>query len=342
VRTPPVVVRRPLQLVVLLAGAAVVVCTLPVTLPLAVLAAVLPGVRSRALRVLAYTVVLVAVELLGVLAATGLWVCGRAGDRDLHRELLRALLDEAVRFAELLLGLRLVTDELGWSPLDDGVPGSTNAMVVLSRHAGPGDSLLLVRTLLDRDHRRRPRIVLKELLRLDPLVDLVLGRIGAGFLPDGGDTEHLVGALARGMGTEDALLLFPEGGNFSPGRRLRAIERLRGRGLLDAARRAERLRYVLPPRPAGVAAALAAAPYADVVFVAHAGLDHLTGPAAVWRALPLRTPVRLRWEFVPAAQVPREPGPQVDWLYRTWADMDAWIALHTAAPATVGEVGPRR
>ena len=235
-----------------------------------------------------------------------------------------------MRFARLLLGLRLVTDELGWSPLDDGVPGSTNAMVVLGRHAGPGDSLLLVRTLLDRDHLRRPRIVLKELLRLDPLVDAYLGRLPSAFLPPGGDSQALVADLSRGLGTEDAVLLFPEGGNFSLARRLRAIEHLRGRELDDAARRAEDLRNLLPPRPGGVAAALGAAPHADVVFVAHAGLDHLAAPADLWRALPLRAPVRLKWQFVPAAEVPRERPAQVDWLFRTWADMDAWIEQHRA------------
>jgi hypothetical protein len=46
------------------------------------------------------------------------------------------------------------TSALGETPLDDGVPGSTNALVVLSRHAGPGDSLLLVHTLMNRDQGR--------------------------------------------------------------------------------------------------------------------------------------------------------------------------------------------
>ena len=327
-RLPPKVVRRPLQVVVLLVGASVVVLSLPLTLPLAALAALLPSVRSRALRVLAYAVVLVAVELLGALAALLLWAGGRARDERLHYDVLRALLDECVRFARLLGGLHLVTDELGWSPLDDGVPGSTNAMVVLGRHAGPGDSLLLVQTLLDRDHLRRPRIVLKDLLRWDPFVDVYLGRLPNAFLPPGGDSEPMVADIADGLGTQDALLLFPEGGNSTPARRRRAVEHLRGRGLHDAARRASRLRNLLPPRPGGVAAALAAAPHADVVFVAHAGLDHLSAPADLWRALPLRTPVRLRWEFVPAADVPREPAAQVDWLFRTWAEMDAWIEQH--------------
>lgn len=327
---PPVWVRRPLQVLLLALVSLLLVGTLPLTLVLGVVGLVVPGVGSRLLRVLGYALVLLALELLGAVAALGLWLLGRAGDQPLHYVVLRALLDEAVRFARLLLGLRLVTDELGWSPLDDGVPGSTNAMVVLGRHAGPGDSLLLVQTLLDRDHLRRPRIVLKDLLRMDPLVDCYLGRLPSAFLPPGGDTEHRIADLAADLGTEDALLLFPEGGNFSAARRQRAIEHLRGRGLDTAAARAARLRNVLPPRPGGVAAALSAAPHADVVFVAHAGLDHLSRPADLWRALPLRSDVRLKWDFVAAADVPRERAEQVDWLFRTWAGMDRWIERHRA------------
>ncbi|MCW2665550.1 MAG: phospholipid/glycerol acyltransferase [Frankiales bacterium] len=332
-RLPPYAVRRPLQLLGLLLVAVSMV-------PLALAAVVATAVRPRALlplRAYAFALMFLALELLGLLAAAALWVASGFGLRlraawslRAHYDVLGVLLAEAVRFARLLFGLRLVTDGTGWSPLSDGVPGSTNAMVVLSRHAGPGDSLLLVHTLLDRDHLRRPRIVLKDLLRWDPLIDVYLTRLPSSFLPPGGDTERLVAELATGMGEEDALLIFPEGGNTSPARRSSAIARLRGKGLLRAADQAERLRHLLPPRPGGVGAALAAAPYADVVFVAHAGLDALSGPLALWRGLPMTGEVRLRWDFVPAAEVPRRPAEQVDWLYREWESMDDWVARHSA------------
>jgi hypothetical protein len=37
-----------------------------------------------------------------------------------------------------------------------------------------------------------------------------------------------------------------------------------------------------PPRPGGALAAIAARPDADVIFVAHAGLDHIVTVADVW------------------------------------------------------------
>ncbi|MCU1589371.1 MAG: Acyltransferase [Frankiales bacterium] len=335
-RLPPRPVRRlldPLLLVVLLA----VVVLLPVLVVIAaVLSVRMPG-RWRGLRILTLAVVWVTVEWVGILLAFLLWVASGFGWRLrarrfqlAHYALLRLGLSVIARTATWVMRLRLEDDEGSWSPLDDGVPGSTNAMVVLSRHAGPGDSVLLVHTLMNADHLREPRIVLKADLQADPLVDVYLNRLPARFItPNPAPHEHpedAIAELATGMGAEDALLIFPEGGNFTARRRSRAIATLRRKAMHREADRAERMRNLLPPRPGGVRAALAAAPHADVVFVAHTGLDHLVTVRDVWRELPQDKVLKLRWSFVPAAAVPREEQAQVDWLYSWWADMDTWIA----------------
>jgi 1-acyl-sn-glycerol-3-phosphate acyltransferase len=341
VRVPPVWVRRPASLLVVL-GLAFAVTLLPVLVFAAVAASVvLPG-RWRVLRLLGFLLVYLVLECAGLAIALVLWVAsgfgwklGSPAFQRWHYAVLHRLLAVAVTAAEVLFHLRVIDDEVSWSPLDDGVPGSPNAMVVLSRHAGPGDSLLLVRTLMRRDHDRRPRIVLKDLLQLDPLVDVYLNRLPSAFLTAGrSDLPEQVARLAAGMGEQDALLIFPEGGNFSPQRRLRAIERLRGKGMVEFADRASAMQHVLAPRPGGVSAALAAAPGADVVLVAHTGLEHLSTAADLWDGLPMDSEVRMRWEFFPAAEVPRDPTAQADWLFERWAEIDAWVASHAAADPT--------
>ncbi len=330
---PPRWVRRPVALVVVL-GLAGTATLLPLLAVVAVvLSVVLPG-RWRVLRLLGFALVYLLVETLALAAALGLWLAtgfgrwlGAEWSVRAHYAVLRLVLVAVVGSARLLFGLRVVDDEVGWSPLDDGVPGSENAMLVLSRHAGPGDSLLLVHTLLGRDHDRRPRIVLKDLLQLDPLVDVYLNRLPNAFLRAGADDSTArVARLAEGLGDEDALLIFPEGGNFSEGRRRRAIDRLRMKGMQPQAAAAERMRHLLPPRPGGVAAALASAPHADVVLVAHTGLEHLSTAADLWDGLPMDSTVRMRWWFVPAAEVPHEPDALERWLYARWADLDRWVA----------------
>lgn len=342
-RVPPTWVRRPMSLL-LVVGLAFAVTLLPLLVFVAAAASVvLPG-RWRVLRLLAFAFVYLAVACAGLAAAFALWVAsgfgwklGTPAFQRAHYSVLHGLLAGVLAAATLLFHLEVVDDEVSWSPLDDGAPGSSNAMVVLCRHAGPGDSLLLVRTLLNRDHDRRPRIVLKDVLRFDPLLDVFLSRLPNAFLTPGrSDLAEQVGRLAEGMGTEDALLIFPEGGNFTEGRRLRAIDRLRGKGLHDQAAAADRMRHVLPPRPGGVAAALAAAPHADVVLVAHTGLEHLSTAADLWDGLPMDSVVRMRWWFVPAAEVPREERAQQEWLYARWAEIDEWVGAQAQAPGVTG------
>ena len=332
---PPTWVRRPLSLLVVV-GLAFAATLLPVLVLVAIAASlVVPG-RWRVLRLLAFALVYLLLECVGIAIAFLLWVASGFGWKlrsplfqRAHYAVLHGLLAEVLLTARVLFHLEIDTDGVSWSPLDDGVPGSTNAMVVLSRHAGPGDSLLLVRTLMDRDHLRRPRIVLKDVLQWDPVLDVYLNRLPSAFLSTGGrDMAQRVAELAEDLGEEDAVLIFPEGGNFSEGRRLKAIDRLRGKGMVDQARRAELMRHVLPPRPGGVAAALEAAPHADVVFVAHTGLEHLSTPVDLWDGLPMDTTVRLRWWFVPAAEVPRDRDEQERWLYERWAEIDSWVAAN--------------
>ncbi len=100
-------------------------------------------------------------------------------------------------------------------------------------------------------------------------------------------------------------MIFPEGGNWTPGRWRRGVERLEGLGRPDLAARARDMPNLLPPRAGGVLAALTACPDADVIFVAHAGLDRLVSVADVWRSLPMDQLIRARWWRVPAPEVPR-------------------------------------
>jgi 1-acyl-sn-glycerol-3-phosphate acyltransferase len=214
----------------------------------------------------------------------------------------------------------------------------TRPVIVLSRHAGPGDSVLLVHTLLSL-YQRRPRVVMKATLQLDPILDVVANRVPNVFIrhQDAGQqifTEQIE-RLASGLGPDGALVIFPEGGNWTPGRWRRGIQRLQDRGRSDLAARARQMPNLLPPREGGVLAAVRACPAADVVFVAHAGLDEMVTAADVWRDLPINQTVVARWWRIPAGEVPRDAGheAQVKWLYDWWQLIDAWISDHRPAGA---------
>jgi 1-acyl-sn-glycerol-3-phosphate acyltransferase len=204
-------------------------------------------------------------------------------------------------------------------------------LLVFCRHAGPGDSFLLTHALVNW-YDREPRIVLKDTMQWDPLIDVVLNRLPNRFITPqprpGRRAKEVVDAisiLATGLDDNDAFVIFPEGGNFTQTRRARAIARLRDHGHIAEAEKAERMRHVLAPRPGGVLAALRQAPDADVVWVAHTGTDQMFSVADIWREMPMDTSIEMRWWQVPHSQVPLDRDEQLEWLFAWWARIDAWI-----------------
>jgi 1-acyl-sn-glycerol-3-phosphate acyltransferase len=132
--------------------------------------------------------------------------------------------------------------------------------------------------------------------------------------------------LAAGLGPTGALVIFPEGGNFTPSRWRRGISQLERSQRYEQASRARGMANLLPPRSGGAFAAIDAAPTADVVFVAHTGLDDLITVGDVWRGLPMEQVIRAQWWRVPADEVPRDREAVVRWLYDWWEHIDGWIA----------------
>jgi 1-acyl-sn-glycerol-3-phosphate acyltransferase len=327
VSPPPRWVRRTVLAPAMILLTLVVLTTLPVWLLLAAaVSPFLPG-RLRALRVLWVVMVAMVLECALLVALFGMWLLAGFGAalrtprmQYLHYQLvgwyLRVLYREAAR------ALRLRVEVEGPSP-DDYLD---RPLLVFCRHAGPGDSFLLIHALTNW-YAREPRIVLTEAMQWDPALDVLFNRLPNTFVPGraGAGLMRRIGELATALDHDDAFVIFPEGGNFTQRRRLAGIERLRAKGLEEMAQRSEAMRHVLPPRPGGVAAALAAAPEADVVWVAHAGLDHLFTLADVWRELPLDGTVRMRWWQVPAAEVPQGEDAQVEWLYTWWERIDDWV-----------------
>jgi 1-acyl-sn-glycerol-3-phosphate acyltransferase len=302
--------------------------------------------RWRAVRLGTFLVTYLVLELAALAGALAVWVrCGPVSRRDairyqdLNFRLIERLLARLYRAARWLFGLRV---EVHAGPREQreaqagAVPGP---VIVLARHAGPGDTFLLVYGLLAYAGRR-PLLVLKRMLALDPWIDVLLRRVPHSFVePDrhGQQAVTLISDLAAGLGDRDALVIFPEGGNFTPGRRRRAINRLRSQGRRRRARQATRLGHVLAPRPSGTLSAIDAAPQADLVIVAHTGLDDLDSAAAVWKGIPLQRPLRVTWWRIPAGDVPSGRDARTEWLNSQWARVDDWIDGYAASSRSKNE-----
>jgi 1-acyl-sn-glycerol-3-phosphate acyltransferase len=244
-----------------------------------------------------------------------------------HETLLRKSLAVLLAAARQLLGFRVEVQE---PPDQDRISGLP--LLVLARHGGPGDSFALVEMLMSR-YGRRPAIVLTERLCWDPGLDVILGRLPSCFIRRGCRDAILarLTELAAGMDDNDAILMFPEGGNWTPGRHRRAIARLTGAGRWRAAADAASNPNVLPPHAAGVLACLAGRGDLNVAVVAHTGLEDLVSAASIWRAVPVSEPMLVRWWYEPARALPRGAARRRDWLRIQWAIVDSWIDARKAA-----------
>jgi hypothetical protein len=169
-----------------------------------------------------------------------------------------------------------------------------------------------------------------EKLQWEPLFDTLLNRLPNRFIRHGASAREAqieaIGALASGLGDRDAFVLFPEGHDFKPQLRERAIAHLRKRGHHDSAARAERMANVLPPRHGGVIAAIRNAPGSDIVFVAHTLFEDVGSIGQLWQRIPLKEPVLARFWRIPVAEVPEGTEEQIAWLYGWWSRIDAWIS----------------
>lgn len=326
---PPLVVRR-----LLLAPLVVLVCLLLIAAtPLWLAASLLYDLATRrnlrASRVVLFVVSYLALEVAGIIYLGVLWVASGAGlwvrtaqMQRAHYSFMRWWLDRLNNAAGRLFRLRI--------DIQDPPEPRLGPVLVFSRHAGPGNSLLLVGTLMLK-YDRLPYIVMLAKLQWDPLIDMMGHRLPNRFIRHGPAhserARQAVADLAARTSDRSAFVLFPEGRDFSQQLRTRAIDYLRRKGHSAHADKAERMIRVLPPRHGGVSAAVRAAPDADVVFVAHTVLEDVGSFRELWNRIPFTRPVAARYWRIANSDVPEDQHELIDWLYSWWERIDSWILM---------------
>jgi 1-acyl-sn-glycerol-3-phosphate acyltransferase len=263
--------------------------------------------------------------LVGAYAAVGLSLIPRVllrTDRDWDA-LVREVLGKAYGILRTLLDVRVVLE--AGSATKEQVAATDHPLIVLARHCGPGDSLFIA-WVLSVHYRLRLGVVLKAALRWEPVVDLAGDHLPLCFVGrhEPGARER-VGELAASMVAGDALLLFPEGGNFSWERWRKAVSRLFADGSYRSGWSAMRHTHTLPPHRGGAGAALVGAPLADVLLLTHSGFAD-DGRDRPWWRLPVHRSLLMRTTLVPGVTVPRAEAALATWLTAAWSDVDSWVA----------------
>jgi hypothetical protein len=290
----------------------------------------------RTLRMVTFGVFYLVMEVVGLLAMLVLWVrfgfgtrLGTEKAKDAHFRFMGMWLGLQYKAVKKLFGLRVNIEE---RPTPQPGP-----VLVFCRHAGPGNSLLLIGTMMLAYHRK-PRIVMLAKLQWDPLFDSMGNRLPNRFIKhDKKDADlyvNAIGELARGLGDQDAFVLFPEGRDFTERLRIKAIDYLKAKGFDRHADRAASMLNVLPPRHRGPSIAITNAPDADVVFVAHSVLEEIGTFKELWRRIPLIDTVDAQYWRIPPSEVPDNEADLIEWLYAWWEKIDAWIDAHKHAQVT--------
>jgi 1-acyl-sn-glycerol-3-phosphate acyltransferase len=326
---PPAAIRRPVTVTVWLVMSVLCLALSPLLLALAALVAAVTH-RPQTLIFARMVVTYFALEFSTLIACGALWVASGGGllmgtrrFQLLHYRLLRWFVHGFARHCFSLFDIRVPVEE---STEASRALESDGPLLFFSRHAGPGDTILLIDRLLTR-FDRLPRVVFKQSVALDPCVDLIGHRLPHAVLDtsEKEDCEARIEEVSAGLGGRGVLVLFPEGGNFTPERRRRAIRKLRRTGRQAEAAKAEGMSHVLPPRPAGALAALRGNPAADVIFGAHSGLGLAAFPSEIWHEPPLGKTFHTRMWLSPAAERPLDRDAQVTWIYDWWKRLDKWI-----------------
>lgn len=207
-------------------------------------------------------------------------------------------------------------------------------IVILSRHASMVDTLLPAH-LVATPFQVRLRYVLKRELLVDPALDVAGNRLPNYFIDrtstETGEEVAAIAALARDLGDDEGILIYPEGTRFSERKRRRYVERLSRRGG-TLGELASGFRRVLPPRVAGTLAILEASP-ADVVVLAHVGLEGLATVREMWAGGLVGATIQVAMWRIPRSTVPTNRNDQVVWLFELWRAVDEWVVEHTPVDA---------
>jgi len=303
------------------------VATLPVSLPMAAIVDAIRRRRGATLRTLAFLVLYLSCEVLGIAACFLIWLRWGLFRPARDPTYLRKNFDLQCWWARTLRRGAFFLYDLSVE-IDGQALCASGPLLFLARHCSVADTMLPIMLVSD-PHRIMLRWVMKQELLWDPCLDIVGNRLRNCFvsrMPDEGARDvEAVATLIRDLGEREGVVIYPEGTRFTDGKRQRLLQRARDKGDTTLVRRIEALDHTLPPRLGGVLALLGGNPGADVIFCAHRGLEKM---GTFWDLVDGRAignTVRIALWRVPYDQIPIATTEQIAWLHEHWRRIDAFV-----------------
>lgn len=292
---------------------------LPLWAPLALVVGLFRRRHFVILRLLMFFWTFLAIEMIGLTLAGCIYLI-TPGNDERRQSLFFDL--------ECWWGTSLFTWLCRYLSLTTSVEGEENILpghvLVFIRHASIIDTALPV-TFISNATGLRLRYVFKRELLVDPCID-VAGHASPNYFIDRGGSVHeeLVGVrkLAENLG-DQGVLLYPEGTRFTKRKQRIALERL-ARTHPELAELAATFKHCLPPKLGGALGLLDTAPDADVLIVAHRGLEGLANATDLLSGTVVGAKIQVRIWRVSADAIPSGEGRR-RWLFDWWKRVDDFV-----------------
>lgn len=299
---------------------ALLAATLPFTMLLAILLALLPGYRG-APRALLFLCSYVVCEIAGVLIGAWLWVR--------HRQNKSVFLAANFRLqcwwaAKLKKAAEVIFSVSFHSHNNAALDGP--AAIMLPRHASIADTVLPM-TYYAIPQKIRLRYVLKKELQWDPCLEIVGNRLPNYFIDRASQNSATevagVAHLLEDCPANQGLLLYPEGTRFSRDKHAQLTKKAQPGSDLHS--QLQRWPDLLPPRLGGCLAMLKANSGHDLLFFAHSGFEGSANFVELMNGSWSHSQVHMEFWRVPFAEIPTEPEAQKTFIFAQWDHMQTTV-----------------
>lgn len=291
----------------------------PVWIPAAFVVGVFRRARFVILRLAMFLWTFLFIEMIGLTLAAGIYLITPGNIKRRH-DLFFAL--------QCWWGTALFSWLCRYLSLSASVEGQEKVLpgpvLVFIRHASIIDTALPV-AFLSKPKGLRLRYVFKRELMVDPCIDVAGHASPHYFIDRGGSaTEELAGIRNLAVDLDDeGVLLYPEGTRFTKRKKEIALKRL-AKTHPDLVSIATSFKHCLPPKPGGALTLLEAAPHADVLVIAHRGLEGLAEVTDLLSGSVVGKEVQVSIWRIPAAEIP-EGDERRRWLFDLWKRVDDFV-----------------
>jgi 1-acyl-sn-glycerol-3-phosphate acyltransferase len=194
-------------------------------------------------------------------------------------------------------------------------------------HTSSADTVISGALVESRNKIQLRYVLKKELLYLDPCIDIIGRRVLCTYVDRSGSrSKEAIGqvlALAEDLYGDTGVIIYPEGTRFSEAKRQKRIEDLESQGKKELAEMAAKMRHILAPRLGGPLGLLQKAPHADIVFLEHTGLEAMETIGDLFNGALVGVTLHIRFRRIKAENIPEEN--RDIWIYEQFMEMDEWI-----------------